>query len=50
MFVYFIVWSKHLKLIFKVRDQGYHFGYRLNLTFKDVNKYYGLWRMSLGNV
>jgi len=25
------------------------FGYRLNLTFKDENQYYGLRKMSLGN-
>jgi hypothetical protein len=36
--------------MFKVRDQGYQFGYCLNLTFKDENIYYGLRKMSLVNV
>jgi hypothetical protein len=27
-----------------------NFGYCLNLTFKDDNQYYGLRKMSLGNV
>jgi len=48
--VCFIVWSNWLTLIFKVRDQGYLFGYCLNLTFKDENQYYGVRKMSLGNV
>jgi hypothetical protein len=37
-------------LIFNVRDQEYQFGCGLNLTFKDVNQYYGLRKMSLCNV
>jgi hypothetical protein len=36
--------------MFKVRDQGYQFGYCLNLTFKDENQYYSLRKMSLVNV
>jgi hypothetical protein len=39
-----------LKLIFKVRDQGYHFGYCINLSFKDEKQYNCLRKMSQCNV
>jgi len=32
----------NVALIFKDHYQGYHFGYCLNLTFKDENQYYGI--------
>jgi hypothetical protein len=48
--VYFIVWSKYLTLIFKVSDQRYHFWILFKFNVNDENQYYGLMKISPGNV